>query len=497
MYFREWPLRESSLVLSTLNTLEASSVGYCIFKSTDQTLAGLRGQTDLDLLIDENHISDALHIFKKAGFKETTAGYSTCNPYRFGLIGYCPYYASQVYIDIMTRVVIGINRYRQYRSLDAANALISKSIKSDFGLFAIDHSDELKWLHFRLIAKTRLSLPLLDYFAYRLLLKYSFNYENLRLINLMSDATDEITRHLIKFKSFNYTLYKKNRSLLEKESRSLIPSNLGRVTKELYALAQKVQSLILGYHFPFPLFKRKTLRSGVLVFVVGIDGSGKSTLSKNLHSVLSWKLDSYRIYLGAGDGPGSFIRILLSKLSASSSLSSLLRQNSKLSTHSGSKIVSANLSYVKLICRILWASVICREKQRKYRLLCRLLSQNYIVIADRFPNLNPSGNYDAPQLSPLLTSSNPILRAIANWENNVYSQYTKLPIHLCIELNASIDLVNSRSESFSEYSFTLRKKAMTSALSTLNIKEVLNLDADNNVHALTNTCIKKIFQLND
>ena len=97
----------------------------------------------------------------------------------------------------MTRVVIGINRYRQYRSLDAANSLISESTKLDFGLFAINCSDELKWLHFRLIAKTRLSLPLLDYFSYRLLLNHSFVSENSRLINAVSNGTDEVTLILL------------------------------------------------------------------------------------------------------------------------------------------------------------------------------------------------------------------------------------------------------------------------------------------------------------
>ena len=79
----------------------------------------------------------------------------------------------------------------------------------------------------------------------------------------------------------------------------------------------------------------------------------------------------------------------------------------------------------------------------------------------------------------------------------MYSKYSKLPIHLCIQLNASIDLVNSRSESFTHNSFILRKNAMNSALSTLNIQEVLQLDANNSLNSLTNICIQKIIQLND
>ena len=48
--------------------------------------------------------------------------------------------------------------------------------------------------------------------------------------------------------------------------------------------------------------------SAKIILICGVDGSGKSTLSKELTKSLKWKLDVKRLYLGAGDGEGFLIR---------------------------------------------------------------------------------------------------------------------------------------------------------------------------------------------
>lgn len=487
----------------TLAQLEDSNVQYCIFKSTDHTLAGLKGTTDLDLLIYEQDISLALDIFRQADFKDTYPGFSTHNPYRYGLIAYCDYYKSQVYIDIMTRVVIGVNRFRQYRCLSSACSIIQNSVRCKFDIFSISPLDELVWLHYRLVAKTRSSFPRLDYLFYRSLINKSFSSENENLIKgaLPNINGSAISDYLLNYKYFNFDRYKRTRDFLEQQSKPLIHSNFNRICKELYALLQKIERSLIGYHYPFLFLKRKTLSKGLLIFLVGIDGSGKSTLSKQLHKELSWKLDSYRIYLGAGDGLGSLLRRFFTKLSSSQlftkSLTIYSSKSNMLDKHPSLSSYSANTTgFLKLIARVIWATVICREKNRKYKFLCRLISKNNIVIADRFPNLNPSGAYDSPQLSAYINASNLFLHKIASWEYSVYKKFAELPIDLCIKLDASMDLVNSRSEFFTYSTFNSRIKSMNVALNTLNIKQCFSLDASNEVKYLTDASLARVFSLN-
>ena len=56
------------------------------------------------------------------------------------------------------------------------------------------------------------------------------------------------------------------------------------------------------------MFFPKEIKNSKIILICGVDGSGKSTLSKELTKSLKWKLDVKRLYLGAGDGEGFLIR---------------------------------------------------------------------------------------------------------------------------------------------------------------------------------------------
>ena len=108
------------LIKEALNRFDENQIKYCVFKSSDHLCAGLKGETDVDILIEEEKINFALIKLNELGFKTTKPSFSVINPYRFGLIGFCQKSSKLVYLDIMTRFVVGINRARQARSLDIA-----------------------------------------------------------------------------------------------------------------------------------------------------------------------------------------------------------------------------------------------------------------------------------------------------------------------------------------------------------------------------------------
>ena len=93
----------------TLNKFDQNQIKYCVFKSSDHLCTGLKGETDVDILIEEEKINFALIQLNELGFKTTKPSFSVINPYRFGLIGFCQK-SSKLYLDIMTRFVVGINR---------------------------------------------------------------------------------------------------------------------------------------------------------------------------------------------------------------------------------------------------------------------------------------------------------------------------------------------------------------------------------------------------
>ena len=77
------------LIKEALNNFDQNQIKYCVFKSSDHLLAGLRGETDIDLLIEEEKINFALKALKELGFKITKPSFSVINPYRYGLVAFC------------------------------------------------------------------------------------------------------------------------------------------------------------------------------------------------------------------------------------------------------------------------------------------------------------------------------------------------------------------------------------------------------------------------
>ena len=162
------------LIKEALNNFDQNQIKYCVFKSSDHLLAGIRGETDIDLLIEEEKINSALKSLKELGFKITKPSFSVINPYRYGLIGFCQKAETLVYLDIMTRFVVGINRARQVRSLDIAKKYLSIAKPNEQNIYTLTPVEELECLYMRIISKSANGIPFHDYFFANWLANYKF-----------------------------------------------------------------------------------------------------------------------------------------------------------------------------------------------------------------------------------------------------------------------------------------------------------------------------------
>ena len=57
-----------------------------------------------------------------------------------------------------------------------------------------------------------------------------------------------------------------------------------------------------------PVPSKRTIPHGIVLVFIGCDGSGKSTMTKEVTRWLAWKLDVLPVYFGSGDGPASLLR---------------------------------------------------------------------------------------------------------------------------------------------------------------------------------------------
>jgi len=146
---------------------------------------------------------------------------------------------------------------------------------------------------------------------------------------------------------------------------------------------------------------------GLVIAFVGIDGSGKSTLVKEVCKWLQWKIDVYPIYFGSGDGKSTFYRYPLKKIFK------FIK-----------KRPAVHYEVVRkkgLFVRSVWALTLALEKKRTFRNLWRARCRGLLVICDRYPQNQIDGINDGPLLSDWFLTNNPVKRAVAKWEIGVYS----------------------------------------------------------------------------
>ena len=147
---------------------------------------------------------------------------------------------------------------------------------------------------------------------------------------------------------------------------------------------------------------RKTSRSkGAIIAFVGVDGSGKSTTSKNIYKWMSKQFDCARVYMGLGDGKTTPLAALLKKG----------RDVAGPSKSGGQSINSAD--YVKkdpvsfwkkpgfyLRKRLLIAALCSVEKSNRKKIfgMNRFRINGGVSVLDRYPQIELPNKNDGPKL---------------------------------------------------------------------------------------------------
>jgi thymidylate kinase len=175
---------------------------------------------------------------------------------------------------------------------------------------------------------------------------------------------------------------------------------------------------------------------GLLVAVIGADGSGKSTLVRDLRSWFAPKLDTYPVYFGSGDGPASAIRapLKLARRLVLGSKQEVARKDAVTARHPGSMAVG----------RAVWAAALAVEKRRKLRRASIARARGLLVITDRFPQNQVHGSTDGPLLSGWRHSGSGLRRRLASFEAEAYDRAANRPPDLVLRLNVDLDVARGR-----------------------------------------------------
>ena len=165
---------------------------------------------------------------------------------------------------------------------------------------------------------------------------------------------------------------------------------------------------------------------GLVVAVIGPDGSGKSTLCRELAASYAAEREVESIYFGSGDGPSSALRWPL-KVARRTVLG---RKGETARKEAVERHAPATMQGP----RALWALTLGQEKRAKLRRAAELRRQGALVVCDRYPQVQVPGCIDGPLLAEWRSSTSRIKRAMAEHEAVAYEEAAASPPDVVIRL---------------------------------------------------------------
>ncbi|HXV62817.1 MAG TPA: hypothetical protein VEK15_19115, partial [Vicinamibacteria bacterium] len=421
------PVECLAALRALLDALDREGIRYCHWKSNEHLEAALQGKTDLDILVDRRSSLALRRVLGETSFKRFCLIPQRAYPAMEDYLGMDEETGSLIHVHLHHRLTMGERHLKGYRLPWEELVLSTRQIEPKAGVYVSEPCVELLLLLVRAVLKIRTRDRVIGWFRKRhlpdnFLPEFHWLKERCpaeRVCALAKDMLGEESgpaiaemlaqgptlRRLAKLRRLT------NHRLSRYRSQGALLARLTRWGREIFFLAGGVNKRYL--HLPLAL-TRTVPTGGIVIAVVGSDGSGKSTLCRDLRKWLSWKLGVFPVYFGSGDGPSSLVRwplLVIHRLLAGRRATSKNRAPSD-----ASKGKARGLRRF----RPLWALVLAWEKRRKLRSAWRARNRGLIVLCDRYPQNQVLGFNDGPLLSEWRTHPSRILRSLAKWEATPY-----------------------------------------------------------------------------
>ena len=377
------------------------NVQYCNWKGTSKIDKGLEGLSDSDILIGRESKKQAEATLLSNGFVHVQTQSFCRYTEVFDWLGLDRPTGRMVHVHLHYRMIAGHPGIMEYTIPWEKNVLSSRVLLEN-NVYSIDPNWEMA------------------VFLTRIGLEYPNKKIDKHIISLTSDAHGEfryirervdeskLTEIMKLCYPYDYSsmIILSNKERLEKKDFIL----LRRLTTKYFSgywfnifskFRSRLKTAVRVYLIPkvknlFHITTKKTLKKGVVLAFLGQDGSGKSTVSKDIKKWLDSKLEVRRFYLGSGEHFNPWEKRLGERLS--------------LINNPVVKRIRSVLAFrqVKKIADYAYRNI---KKAFKYK------EKGGIALLDRFPQVQYPSINDGPKLRtsilPKVTSS--ILKNIVSF----------------------------------------------------------------------------------
>lgn len=446
--------------------LESEGIRYAIWKGSGGLAEALAGEKDVDLLVGRR--AGLEHLLSRLGFRRFATQPWAAHSEVEDWIGLDSRSGALVHLHLYHELVVGRRFVEEYQ-LPWKETLLSDAVRSaHFDIYVCDPNLEIILLGISIAhLATGLEAP-------RALLGRSRASANLRRkLTELRERVDEasVRRYAEELlgsgtgREFAMIVVRGDtrapkvllrlRAIVLETLRPCRRFGRGRAT--FMYISRGLQALVARAKRRMGLFsqtKKRLEKEGAIVAIIGSDGAGKSTVTRELVRWLRWKIDAHTIYLGSGDGAVSLpVRVL--KLLASRTKPPK-RDAASSATDGAARGQLRRRSAVKELGSCLLALAIGDERLRKVRKAHRGRRMGSILVTDRYPQRQYRGIYDGPKLVGREGTS-PLRRYFAKLEERRYREIERLPPDIVVRLHVPVDVALRRKPGHDEKE--IRRKA--------------------------------------
>ncbi|PIP80550.1 MAG: ATP-binding protein [Gammaproteobacteria bacterium CG22_combo_CG10-13_8_21_14_all_40_8] len=180
---------------------------------------------------------------------------------------------------------------------------------------------------------------------------------------------------------------------------------------------------------------KSTVSTAPIIAIIGCDGSGKSTVCEQIAKWVTLYGDAAAVHLGKQQG--NVGRTLSNLPLVGKMLGSLIARK----VSSVNKAQAQNKAPIFLPALVMYAFTLRRV--RRFKKMLKLRNQGFIIIADRFPQLDYPKAYDGPSFIQNALASSLVQRLIRK-EYAAFEWMTSFEPDLVIRLNVDIDTACAR-----------------------------------------------------
>lgn len=389
-------------------SLEEHSISYCHWKSNEHLEEGLDGDTDLDVLFDENQKSELEKILRSCDFMQCKSQYGSRYPGVDDWIGFDSETGKLLHLHLHYQIVTGHKGMKEYR-LPWSELTLKTRVKDEkTSVYMMDPNLEIVTLYTRIGLKASVKkLQSARKGRYKLseddvreivYLKNIVNWETVtELVNSYYAEDAAAILGLMRLETIDSNAF----LLLNKLSSMRFAKNRTHgslacvLIKYYYIFAMR----FLGFcknKLGFNLISRKVKKNecGAVIAFIGQDGSGKSTVSDIIQDWWTWKMDAKKFYLGSGEHYSSWQK----------KLHNALPQKKNFFT----KILSAWLTLSDYVA-------LSKNVYQKVKQADAYAKRGGLAIFDRFPQIEYAGINDGPKIRSnyLGKIHNPIIKLYA------------------------------------------------------------------------------------